>query len=124
MQLVKTVFFVFLKITFHGHSTFVLSAIDIFAKGYTQNWSIELFTVAKKFATNPPTYSIKDLAGELIKGKFYEQELQKVIKTLEDEYIVEKVLKTRRRNGQIEHFVKWRGYADNFNSWTATLRRL
>ena len=62
------------------------------------------------------TYGLKDLAGENIKGKFYEQEIQKVID--DGVYEVEKVLKTRKRNGIVEYFVKWSGYPDKFNSWT------
>ena len=89
----------------------------VFVKGYVQNWSVELFVIDIRYPTAPVTYGLKDLAGEEIKGKFYQQELQKVIKT-DEEYIVEKVLKTRKRNGQVEHFVKWQGYADKFNSWT------
>jgi hypothetical protein len=73
--------------------------------------------------SEPPTYSLKDLLGESIKGRFYDHELQKVVKT-DDVYIVDKVLKTRKRNGQIEHYVKWRGYADKFNSWTTDIHTL
>jgi hypothetical protein len=50
-------------------------------------------------------------------GKFYEQEIQKVTKTDDDVYEVEKVLKTMKRGGKVENFVKWRGYRDIFNSW-------
>ena len=32
-------------------------------------------------------------------------------------YDVENVLKTRRRNGKIEYYVKWKGYPDKFHSW-------
>jgi transposase InsO family protein len=97
---------------------------NIFVKGYIQNWTEEVFKIAERFSTTPPTYGLEDLTGEEIKGRFYEQEIQKVIKTETDEYIVEKVLKTRRRNGLLEHFVKWRGYADKFNSWTTSLHKL
>ena len=96
----------------------------VFVKGYMQNWTEEVYTITERHESNPPTYSITDLAGEIIKGRFYEQELQKVFKSEEDEYIVEKVLKTRKRNGRLEHFVKWRGYADKFNSWTSSLHKL
>ena len=92
----------------------------VFVKGYIQNWSTELFVVKIRYPTNPVTYGLCDLTGEEIKGKFYEQELQTVIKT-DDEYIVEKVLKTRKRNGKIEHLVKWQGYADKFNSWATDI---
>jgi len=96
----------------------------VFVKGYIQNWTEEVFTISERYASSPVTYGLKDLAGEEIKGRFYEEEIQKVVKTQEDEYIVEKVLKSRKRNGQIEHFVKWRGYADKFNSWTTSLHKV
>ena len=92
--------------------------------GYFQNWTDETFVIAFRHESNPPTYTLKDLLGEEIEGRFYEQELQKVIKEDNDEYIVEKVLKTRRRNGKLEHFVKWHGYADKFNGWTSDVHRL
>ena len=50
---------------------------NIFAKGYTQNWSEEVFVVSKIKDTVPWTYVISDLNGEKIAGSFYEQELQK-----------------------------------------------
>ena len=50
---------------------------NIFAKGYTPNWSEEVFSVSKIKHTVPWTYVINDLNGEGIIGKFYEKELQK-----------------------------------------------
>ena len=50
---------------------------NIFAKGYTQNWSEEVFIVSKTKDTVPWTYVISDLNGEKITGSFYEKELQK-----------------------------------------------
>jgi len=70
----------------------------------------------------PVTYRLKDLADEAIKGKFYELEIQKVVKSDEDYFYVEKILKTRRRGGRIEYLVKWVGYPSKFNSWTDTLQ--
>jgi len=87
-----------------------------FQKGYMGNWSEEVFAVTLRYPTDPVTYGIRDLAGEDIKGRFYECELQKVIKS-DDVYIVEKIIKTRKRAGKIEYFVKWRSYPDKFNSW-------
>ena len=88
----------------------------VFQKGYLPNWTREIFEIVEKHPTYPVTYGIRDLAGESIKGKFYEPELQKVTKT-DDVYEVEKVLKTRRRGGKVEYFVKWKGYPDKFDSW-------
>ena len=48
---------------------------NIFAKGYTQNWSEEVFVVSKIKNTNSQTYVISDLNGEKIAGSFYEKEL-------------------------------------------------
>jgi hypothetical protein len=87
-----------------------------FDKSYTGNWSEELFVVHRRYETEPVTYGIKDLADEDIKGKFYEQELQKVAET-DRAYIVEKILRTRKRAGKIEYLVKWRSYPEKFNSW-------
>ena len=52
---------------------------NIFAKGYTPNWSREIFFVDKINDTVPYTYNIKDLNGEEIIGSFYDRELQKSI---------------------------------------------
>ena len=48
---------------------------NIFAKGYTQNWSEEVFVVSKIKNTVPWTYVVSDLNGEEITGSFYEKEL-------------------------------------------------
>ena len=52
---------------------------NIFAKGYTPNWSREIFIVDKINDTVPYTYNIKDLNDEEIIGSFYDRELQKGI---------------------------------------------
>ena len=49
----------------------------VFDKGYTPNWTEEVFVIDKILATKPVTYKIIDLMGEEIEGSFYEQELQK-----------------------------------------------
>ena len=50
---------------------------NIFAKGYTPNWSKEIFIVDKINDTVPYTYNIKHLNDEEIIGRFYDRELQK-----------------------------------------------
>ena len=50
---------------------------NIFSKGYTPNWSEEIFVVKKIKNTVPWTYVINDLNGEEIVGSFYGKELQK-----------------------------------------------
>ena len=46
---------------------------NIFAKGYTQNWSEEVFVLSKIKNTVPWTCMISDLNGEPITGSFYEK---------------------------------------------------
>ena len=61
---------------------------NIFTKGYTPNWSEEVFVIEKVKNTAPWTYVINDLNGEETIGKFYEKELQK---TNQEEFRIEKV---------------------------------
>ncbi|GFW93708.1 putative uncharacterized transposon-derived protein F54H12.3 [Trichonephila clavipes] len=70
----------------------------LFEKGYEQNWTREIFTIHDIIRRNPIVYKLKDLAGEVIRGTFYEQELQKV--THSGYYPIEKILKTREKNGK------------------------
>ena len=48
---------------------------NIFAKGYTSNWSEEIFIVNKVKNTVPWTYEVNYLNGEKILESFYEKEL-------------------------------------------------
>ena len=50
---------------------------NIFATGYTPNWSEEVFVINKIKNAVPWTYAISNLNGEEISGSFYEKELQK-----------------------------------------------
>ena len=65
---------------------------NIFAKGYTQNWSEEVFVVSKIKDTVLWTYVISDLNGEPIAGSFYEKELQKAS---QEKLRIEKLLKEK-----------------------------
>ena len=75
-------------------------------------WSEELFRIYKINKSNVITYQLKDMNDEIIKGTFYEKELQ-LTKNITGEYIIEKILKTK--GNQI--YVKWRNYDSSFNSW-------
>ena len=60
-----------------GDRVRILKFKNVFAKGYTPNWSKEIFVVNKIKNTVPWTYELKDLNGEDIIGSFYDRELQK-----------------------------------------------
>ena len=83
---------------------------NIFAKGYTPNWSKEVFVLSKIKNTVPWTYVINDLNSEAIFGIFYEKELQK---TNQEECRIEKAIK---RKGD-KYYAKWKGCDNSFNSW-------
>jgi len=50
--------------------------------------------------------------------------MQYVEKQADELYDIEKVLKTRRKNGKVQYFVKWRGYPSKFNSWVDAVTTL
>ena len=86
---------------------------DLFDKPSSNiKWSEELFKIHSIKKSNVITYKIKDLNDEIIKGNFYEKELQKT-KNNSGVYIIEKII----RKNKNKYFVKWRNYSDDFNSW-------
>lgn len=84
---------------------------EAFSKGYTPNWSNEIFYVKKVKLTNPRTYILQDDGNVEIQGAFYEVELQKVKHP--DVYLVEKIL--RRKGNKV--YVKWLGFDKSHNQW-------
>ena len=87
---------------------------NIFAKGYTPNWSEEVFVIKKIKNTVPWTYVINDLNGEEIIGIFYEKELQKID---QQKFRIKKVIK--KKGDKL--YVKWKGYDVSFNSWVESI---
>ena len=86
-----------------------------FEKGYTTNWTEEVFTVTEVQPTYPYTYKLKDTRGEKVIGTFYEPELQLAKQTT---FRIEKILKRRTtKEGKKEIYVKWLGYSKDFNQW-------
>lgn len=84
----------------------------VFEKGYTPNWTTEIFRIRKvQYNTDPITYLLEDYQKHEIKGSVYAEELQAVKHP--DVYLVEKIL--RRRKGMI--YVKWLGFGTEHNSW-------
>ena len=83
---------------------------NIFAKGYTPNWSEEVFVIKEVKNTVPWTYVINDLNSEEVTGTFYEKELQK---TNQEGLRIERVIKGKGD----KIYVKWKGYDNSFNSW-------
>ncbi|PFX15633.1 putative uncharacterized transposon-derived protein F54H12.3 [Stylophora pistillata] len=64
----------------------------VFDKGFTPNWTEEIFVMDKIQYTDPITYKLKDLLDEDIKGSFYEQEMLRAKESLSDLLRIEKVM--------------------------------
>lgn len=88
-----------------------------FEKGYTKNWTREIFRVISRQPTIPPVYRVADLHGEEVEGTFYTEELLAVPYNPKDCLLVERVLEEKGRGVGKRYFVKWLGYPDSFNSW-------
>ena len=89
---------------------------NIFAKGYTLNWSEEVFVANKIKYTVPWTYVINDLNGQLITRSFCGKELQKAN---QEKFKIEKVVK--RKGDKL--YVKWKGYFNIIHSIVGLMKK-
>lgn len=72
--------------------------------GYTEKWTREVFRVDRVIHKKPyPLYTLRDLKGKNIHGKFYVQQLQK-ISLYPDAPI--KIIKTRGLGPTMQYFVE------------------
>ena len=89
-----------------------------FQRDYQQKWTSEVFKISEQSIRQYlPVYKVVDFAGDHIEGSFYEQELQKVYKNEDALWIIEAIIRKRKRNGKEEYLVKFEGWPDKFNSW-------
>ena len=75
-----------------GDQVRILKYKSIFAKGYSPNWSEEVFLIKKFKNTAPWTYVIGDFNGEKSVGTFYEKDLEETYQT---DFKIEKVIKQK-----------------------------
>jgi hypothetical protein len=88
-----------------------------FEKGFTPNWTEEVFTIKnvnKRF--KPLMYVVQDYYGKEIDGKFYTEELQKISKP--EYFAIEKIIK---RKGD-RYFVKYVGYPEP--EWATSINKI
>ncbi|KAK3107167.1 hypothetical protein FSP39_008405 [Pinctada imbricata] len=87
-------------------------------RAYHQSWSEELFKVKSRvLRENLPVYTLQDMAGDDIKWSYYQPELQKVTVKNDKLWSIEQILRKRKRKGQTECLIRWRGYPSKFDSW-------
>jgi hypothetical protein len=89
-----------------------------FAKGYRGNWTEEVFVIHKLIESYPyARYEVKDWGDEVLKGTFYEHELQSVGIEAGRYWKVERVIKSKKVGRRTKYLVKWEGYPETLNSW-------
>lgn len=75
----------------------ITRAKHVFEKGFTANFTEEIFRIKSIAQRIPVVYYIEDLAGEEISGTFYEPELRKVIYDEGAARAIEEIIKQRGR---------------------------
>ena len=66
---------------------------NTFEKGYTSNWSEQIYVIDDIKTSNVHYYYLKDLNGQKLDGTFYQEELLKTNMKENDLYIIEKIIK-------------------------------
>ena len=90
-------------------------SLKAFDKSFYPNWTDEMFTVEKTIKGDKQVvFRLEDYSGNIIEQRFYPEEIQKIKENL---HRIEKIIKSRTRNGKKEHFVKWLNYPESYNSW-------
>lgn len=83
----------------------------LFEKGYTPNWTGEVFKIRRVQKTDPITYLLQDLSSAPINGCFYTEELQ--LTKCPKIYLIDKIL--RKKGDKL--YIKWLGLDKKHNSW-------
>jgi len=82
----------------------------VFERGFYPNFTDQIYTVVGVSKQDPNVYRIKNYAGEVIKGRTYGEQLQKVYEGEESTYRIEKILRKRKKDGNEQFYVKFIGY--------------
>lgn len=80
---------------------------NIFSREYDEKFSGEIFILSERqFKGELHIYRLKNYLNEQIKGTFYQAKIQKVDVRKDDEFNVEKILKSIGRGPNKQYFIK------------------
>jgi len=85
---------------------------DKFDKKYGINWTDDVYTINEIIKTRPLSYSLLDENNHVLKGRYYNEDLQAVHTDL---FRVNKILKRKTVKGKKMAYVSWMGSSKN--SW-------
>lgn len=87
-----------------------------FSRGYKDQTNYEVFKIKRIKTKLPiPLYILQEFdESEELRGGFYAHEITPVNS---DVFRIERMIKKKKVRGQEYHFVKWKGFADKYNSW-------
>ena len=89
-----------------------------FEKGYLPNWTEEIFRVVRRVARRPPVYQLNEYDGTVLKGTFYEPELERIRHQGQQQvFRVERILRRRGRGRGQEALVRWSGWPAKYDQW-------
>ncbi|MES9902426.1 MAG: DDE-type integrase/transposase/recombinase [Sedimenticola sp.] len=93
---------------------------NVFNRAYHEQWTTEIFKIRSRFLMQGiPMYKLVDFNDEIVRGNFYESELQSVTKHLDTLWYIEKKIRKRKRKGKLEWLVKFEGWPDKYNAWVS-----
>lgn len=89
-----------------------------FTKGYKGFWTNEIFTVhaVKRFYPRV-MYQLEDADGEIVKGLFYEEELQFAHKGTKRFTKIKSIIRKKIVKGKQWYLVTWEGEPDTVKKW-------
>ena len=91
-----------------------------FDRVYNVKWSGEILSITKRYRLqNINQYKLKGYDGIPVDGSFYEWELQKVSRSANPVYRIDKVIATKGTGENKQAFVSWMNWPDRYNSWVA-----
>ena len=84
----------------------------VFDRGFYPNFTDHIYTIHEVIKRNPNYYRLKEVDGKILKGRFYPEQLQKVIQDEATTYRIEKIIRKKKVGAKTRYLVKFIGYPE------------